>query len=536
MGIDANNPPMSLTIPKLPRAEEGLTLRGHPMKAFFSFLFSVKTIILFLLVVGLAGGAFYIYRVETANAAGPGFRTDIVVRKNLSATINATGTIEPEKVVDVGAQVNGLILKFGADPTDPTGERVVDYCTPVEQGTILAQIDPTIYQARLDQATNALLAAKKGLASSEFNIAKASANRDALKDAYLRDERSTTGVAQAQVVIDKGAYDAAIADVNAQEATKEQAAFTVKQAEANLKEAQTNLDYCTIKASVKGVIVDRRVNVGQTVVSAQSAPSLFLLAKDLMRLQVWASVNEADIGHIHKGQDVTFTVDARPGQVFQGTVQEIRYNATMTQNVVTYTVVVATQNQVMETPVATKVRTPGGRTVITPSSGSTELVLLPYLTANVTFHVADRAEALLVPNSALRWRPQLPQVAPEFRDEYEQSLRKKAAKDEAGGEVPAAAPDKKPIKKPEGGGVANRGMVWVQDGTFVRPIRLQTGLTDGVMTEVVRVHQDDNLHRDDALDVGTVLVSGENTGQAASATNNPFQMKLFAPKKKPDQQ
>ena len=172
---------------------------------------------------------------------------------------------------------------------------------------------------------------------------------------------------------------------------------------------------------------------------------------------------------------------------------------------------------------------------MTPSSGNTELVLLPYLTANLTFHVADRTEALLVPNSALRWRPQLPEVAPDYRDEYEQSLRKKAAKDEAAADPSAAAPDKKPTKKPEGG-VANRGMVWLQDGAFVRPIRLQTGLTDGLMTEVVRVHQDDNLHKEDALDVGTVLVTGENAGQAAAATNNPFQMKLFAPKKKPDQQ
>ena len=122
----------------------------------------------------------------------------------------------------------------------------------------------------------------------------------------------------------------------------------IGQAQANLKVAQTNLDYCTIKSPVKGVVIDRRVNVGQTVVASLSATSLFLLAKDLMRLQVWASVNEADIGNIHNGQDVTFTVDARPGRDFQGTVKQIRYNATMTQNVVTYTVVVATTNRMIE--------------------------------------------------------------------------------------------------------------------------------------------------------------------------------------------
>ena len=140
------------------------------------------------------------------------------------------------------------------------------------------------------------------------------------------------------------------------------------------------------------------------------------------------SVNEADIGNIHVGQDVTFTVDARPGETFKGTVEQIRYNATMTQNVVTYTVVVSTTNRNVDNPVSVKVRTPSGGTVTTTQ----ELELLPYLTANLTFHVAERHDALLVPNAALRWRPQLNQVAPEFRDEYEQSLRKKAGEGGAG--------------------------------------------------------------------------------------------------------
>ena len=116
-------------------------------------------------------------------------------------------------------------------------------------------------------------------------------------------------------------------------------------------------------------------------------------------------------------------------------------------------------------------------------------------------------------------------MAPDFRDDYEQSLRKKAAKEESG-DQPAAAPDKKDGgKKQGGGGAANHGVVWVQDGAFVRPIKLQTGLTDGVMTEVVRP-SDGDLHKDDALDVGTALVTGENAAHAAAATNNPFQMKL----------
>jgi HlyD family secretion protein len=484
------------------------------MKAFFSFLFSLRTLLLVVVLAVLVGGGLYVYYAETANAAGPGFRTDVVVKKSLAATIGATGTLEPEGGgVDVGVhQIQGQILKFGADPTDPTGQKVVDFCTPVEEGTVLALIDPTIYSAQMSQAQAALK-------SAQANLKKSQASRDGALDTYQRDSRSPSAIAPGQVIIDKAAYDVAAADCFVQEAA-------VAQAEANVKVAQTNLDYCTITSPVKGVIVDRRVNIGQSVVASQNATSLFLLAKDLMRLEVWTSVNEADIGNIHVGEDVTFSVDARPGQTFKGTVEQIRYNATMTQNVVTYTVVVSTTNRMVDNPVAVKVHTPSGGTVTTTQ----ELELLPYLTANVTFHVAERPDALLVPNAALRWRPQLPQVAPEFRDEYEQSLRKHAAKEAPADDSADGPSDKTAGKKPGGnGGAASRGMVWVQDGAFVRPIKLQTGLTDGAMTEVVQVH------KGETLDVGTALVTGENTGRAEAATNNPFQMKLFAPKKKPDQ-
>jgi HlyD family secretion protein len=493
------------------------------MKAFFSFLFSFRSFVLFLILGVLGGGGWYVYYVETANAAGPGFRTDMVVKKNLMATISATGTIEPEGGgVDVGVhQIQGTIQKFGPDPTDPTGKKTVDFCTPVEEGALLALIDPTIYQAQLNQAQAAVKSAEAALKKSE-------ASRDGALDVYRRDSLTPTATAPGQLTTDKSAYDVAVADCAVQQAA-------IGQAQANLKVAQTNLDYCTIKSPVTGVIVDRRVNLGQSVVASQNATSLFLLARDLMRLEVWASVNEADIVTIHIGEDVTFTVDARPGQVFQGTVQEIRYNATMTQNVVTYTVVVSTKNRMLETPVVTKVKSPS---MTAPSISRGELELLPYLTANLTFHVAERTDALQVPNAALRWRPQLNRVAPEFRDEYEQSLQKKSTKEATPDQLAGNSSDKMTAGKKQGGnggGAANHGMVWVQEGDFVRPIKLQTGLTDSAMTEVVRVHQDDKLHKDDALDVGTVLVTGEMAGQAAAATNNPFQMKLFAPKKKPDQ-
>jgi HlyD family secretion protein len=214
----------------------------------------------------------------------------------------------------------------------------------------------------------------------------------------------------------------------------------VAQAEAALKRARTNLGYCTIKSPVKGVIIDRRVNIGQTVVSSLNAPSLFLIAKDLTRLQVWAPVNEADIGHIHPGQPVTFTVDAYPGQVFTGEVGKVRLNATMTQNVVTYTVEVTTDN----------------------TSGK----LLPYLTANLQFEVSRQHDVLLVPNAALRWYPQPQEVAPDVR--AAQATRERGPHGTDGASE----------------GRSTRGTVWVQDGQFVRPLVVKTGLSDGTMTAI----------------------------------------------------
>ena len=154
----------------------------------------------------------------------------------------------------------------------------------------------------------------------------------------------------------------------------------IEQDEAHVEVApRANLDYCTIRSPVKGTVIDRRVNVGQTVVSQMSTSSMFLIAKDLRRLQIWASVNEADVGQIHVGQQVDFTVDAFSGEKFRGVVSQVRLNATMTQNVVTYTVVVNTDN----------------------SNGK----LLPYLTTNLKFEVERHDNVLQVPSMALKWHP-----------------------------------------------------------------------------------------------------------------------------------
>lgn len=225
--------------------------------------------------------------------------------------------------------------------------------------------------------------AKLDQAASDWERAQKLGPSDALSQSDYNTYKANFGIAQANVGVDEAAIT--------------QAKATVAQSEAALKKAQQSLAYCTITSPVKGVIIDRRVTIGETVVSSLNSPSLFLIAKDLTQIQVWVSVNEADIGNIRPDQPVTFTVDAYPGKTFHGTVGKVRLNATMTQNVVTYTVEVNTENL--------------------------DSKLLPYLTANVQFEVNHLNNALLVSNAALRWYPDPQMVAPDVRAAWRKKQR-----------------------------------------------------------------------------------------------------------------
>jgi HlyD family secretion protein len=393
------------------------------------------------------------------------------------ATVNATGTIEPEEVIDIGAQVAGMVREFGRDPKNPGA--FIDYGSQVEQGTVLARIDESLYRAAVKQAAANLRQAEAGVRQAEANlVAMKSKLRQTARDRD-RGEKLSTARAMSELDYDtaRNAHETAAAALQAGEAALESARTAAEVARAALETAEINLRYCTIVSPVKGVIVDRRVNIGQTVVSSLSAPSLFLLAKDLTRLQVWASVNEADVGQIHPGQPVSFRVAAFPGERFRGTVVQTRLNATMAQNVVTYTVVVSADN-------------PDGR-------------LLPYMTATLDFEVGRRTSALRVPNAALRWQPAPHQVAPEFR----------AAGGQAG--APGAGPTEGTPKE-----AFDRGRVWVSDGEFVRPVDVLVGLSDGVVTEVVGGE----------LPEGTPVVVGEASADPAADPGNPFAPKLPANK------
>ena len=369
-------------------------------------------------------------------------RTAPVKRGAVRATIDATGTVEPEEVVDVGAQVAGQIDAFGKDKNG----KPIDYGSAVEEGTVLAKIDDSLYVADVETAGAQLQQAKANLLSANANVLQVQAKLAQARQDWDRAQKLGPSEALAPTAYDQYKTNFKVAEANlaAGRAAVEQAKAGVAQAQANLDRAQYNEDYCTIKSPVKGIIIDRRVNIGQTVVSSLNAPSLFLIAKDLKRIQVWVSVNEADIGSIHPGIPVTFTVDAFPGRVFIGQVGQVRLNAAMTQNVVTYTVVVNTDN----------------------SDGK----LLPYLTANVQFITGRRRNVLLVPNAALRWSPKADQIATDVR----QDSGTPGVSSTHGVASPEA----------QAGSSEPQGTLWVMKGDFVRPVQVGTGLSDGVRTEV----------------------------------------------------
>jgi HlyD family secretion protein len=279
--------------------------------------------------------------------------------------------------------------------------------------------------------------------------------------------------------------------------------------------AQRNLDYCTITSPVDGVIIDRRVNIGQTVVSSLNAPSLFLIAKDLTRMQIWVSVNEADIGSIHNDQPVTFTVDARPGVTFLGKVTKVRFDATMTQNVVTYPVEVLAMN-------------PDG-------------LLYPYMTTNVQFELDKRTSVLKVPNAALKYVPVMEdQVAPEFRAQLKELAQRSGSRDASGpaGEPqpegkdedsaasqPAQGGHRYPHAGSQSGGAGpadpeaaqkglDKGLLWVQQGEFLRPVKVRVGMSDGTMTEVQGADLKEGL--------AVVVSEQRQSGAAQGGTASPF--------------
>jgi HlyD family secretion protein len=397
----------------------------------------MKVILSILVVAAIAAVAIAHYG-SRGIAPGPEFRTLPVTRGDLLIGVTATGTVEPVEIIDVGAQIVGSIKSFGTDPGRPG--KPIDFRSQVKQGAVLARLDDLPHKAELDKAQASLR-----MAEAELTLSRARYRQREL--AFLRAKELRETKAEAEYERAEAEYEMAKAEVVISEAK-------VNQAEIARKQAEINLAYTVISSPVDGEVIDRRVNVGQTVVAGMNAPSLFLLARDLHQMLVWAAVNEADIGEVYVGQTVSFTVDAYRDQRFSGQVSQIRLNASLQQNVVTYGVIVDVDN-------------PDGK-------------LLPYMTAKLQFEVARRENALLVANQALRWQPTWSQVSPRVQHDLPASatgvVRSAAAREQSEEEA-----DQEEARIDLGSPT-----VWtVAEDGFVRPVPVELGVTDGMLTEIV---------------------------------------------------
>ena len=311
---------------------------GEPMASHLLSSRWSHFLLLWALAVLLPAGSSHVAADEPKGTEGKpsGLRTVKVQRGDLAITVNAQGTLQPMEVVDVGAQVAGAIVQLGLDPRGPTDPRYrgrpIDWGTPVEKGDLLARIDDALYVNRVKQEQAlcrraegelALARAKAGLAAAQWRQAQEGIKAKTISVGESEMAKFKDEAARASVLI----AEAALAH-----------------RKAVLEGAEVELRYTLIKSPIKGIIIDRRVNVGQNITASLSAPSLFLIAGDLKKMEIWTSVDEADILKVHQGQRVRYQVDAYPGEVYQGQVEQIRLNAAMTRDGVTYTVVVRIDN------------------------------------------------------------------------------------------------------------------------------------------------------------------------------------------------
>ena len=333
-------------------------------------------------------------------ATGPGckisggvtqYETTPVTRGDIVQHVTASGTLSAVVSVDVGSQVSGKIVALN-----------VDFNSPVKKGQLVAEIDPTVYSAQLRQAGGDLASAQADVTLKRQNLER----KKALVPLH----------AASQLDLDQ-----AVAELAQAEAT-----VTIKQ--AAVESAQANLDYCKITAPVDGIVIARKVDLGQTVNAAMSTPVLFTIAQDITKMHISASVSEADIGQVKEAQSVDFNVDAFPDEVFHGTVTQVRKSPTTTQNVVTYETIITVDNP--------------------------EQKLFPGMTADVSILVAERTNILKIPNTALRFTPA-------EGTQYEQT--------------PPAKLDR------------SQRLVYAPgtEKTKLKPIIVKTGITDGVDTEIL---------------------------------------------------
>jgi HlyD family secretion protein len=378
-------------------------------------------------IVGLIVVATIVVVTRRADAKDDSYRFVAVARGDVASTVSATGTLGAVSTVQVGTQVSGQVAEILADFNDH-----------VKKGQLIARIDPTLAQQSVQDAQAAVDRARADLEQKQFLLEQ---SEPLYKSKVITESEYRTA-----------AYNVSISRAN------------LKSADSQLDRARQNLSYTNIHAPVDGTVIERNVDVGQTVAASLSAPQLFLIAEDLSRMQILASVDESDIGQIAEGQPVRFTVQAWPNREFSGVVRQVRLQSTTSDNVVSYTVVIEVAN--------------------------TDGTLLPGMTATVDFILAEAKDVLTVPNAALRFRP------------TEEML---AGQGSAG----------------QRAGAARSAQLWYVDGTgALRVARVRTGLSNGSVTQIEGPDIREGMEIIAAVTSGTSTSTSTSTGAVSSPFTN----------------
>ena len=425
---------------------------------------TLRTALTWVVILALLGTAGWYFLLREKKEDAPVYRTEALTKGDVTSSVTATGTLSAVTTVQVGSQVSGIISRLYAD-----------FNSRVQKNQLLAELDPTPFLAQVEQR--------------RADLARAEVNARNSKVTYERQKRlSEEGLAAAME------YDAAKAAYQVDDAV-------VRQLQAALSQSETNLQYTRILSPIDGVVVDRQYDVGQTVAASFQAPTLFTIAQDLTQMQVQADVDQSDIGKIRIGLPVHFTVDAYPEQEFRGAITQIRLNATVQQNVITYPVIIEVPN-------------PGEK-------------LRPKMTADVTIDIETVKDALRIPNAALRFRPpesaviagasaatgsaQGKEGSPAGGGGGGTAAAAPTAAPATGGHPPGGGPGAHAGGPPghEGGGRRESTVYTVGPDGALKPAVVATGITDGRFTVVDR----SDLKEGDQVVVGSPTTKVEGSGR-----------------------
>ena len=401
---------------------------------------TIKKIILFAVLIGLVAGGYYYFQKRTTVPLEQRFRLQTITQGDVAQSVSANGTLNPVTLISVGAQVSGRVSKL-----------YVDFNDHVEKGQILLELDDALFAAQIAQSQGAVQ-------NVQASVDLAQANEARMQTLYAQEYVSKQELDQATQ---------ALKSTRAQLAT----------ARGQLQRDKTNQSYSVIRSPVSGVVVDRVVDVGQTVAASFQTPTLIKIAQDLSKMQIDTSFAEADIGNIKVGQAVKFNVDAFPNRSFNGVVKQLRLNPTVTSNVVTYNVVVSVDNP--------------------------EQILLPGMTAYVNIMVNKHDNVLLVPNAALRFKPKL--------DDTQSNGSASAGKASTDKNIDANQSNNGQMRgrKKASQDVISRGKIYIIADGKLTPIEVKTGISDGRTTEI----------SSPKLTVNDKVIVGENqTDETAAST------------------